>query len=145
MVDFDFAVPVFALGNRLHLAPVLEGNELGPIANPEDRLAKVVDARIDARGIRFVTGTRAAGEDDALDRGVRKQVERRRERQNLAIDGEVADPSGDQLVVLAPEIENDDFFHCFIVGRSRPKRNTEGSGNRFLGQEKSKGVALARS
>jgi len=61
----------------------------------------------------IVDGIRATGENDAFDVGILQRGKRRRKRKHLRIDVTIPNAPGDQLVILAPEIQDDDFLHSF--------------------------------
>ena len=90
------------------------GHELQPVADAEDRHAQLEDLRIDHRRAGLLDAVGAAGEDDALGPEGADLLERHRAGMELAIDVQLADPAGDQLRVLRPEVEDQDLF-CMDV------------------------------
>jgi hypothetical protein len=86
------------------------GDELEPVADAQHRHAEVEHPRRrHGRPLRL-DRHRATGEDDAL-RPERLDVRQRQVRPvDLAVDPQLADPPGDQLGVLAPEVEDEDLL-----------------------------------
>ena len=106
--DADAGRAVLAVVERDDVATELVGHQLGAVADAEDRDPARPDRRVRPRGARVVDRVRAARQDDRpgaapLELGVRRVV-----RQQLRVDVELADPTGDQLGELAAEIEDDD-------------------------------------
>ena len=117
---FQIDGPVFGLFARPDLPAEEMGHQLGAIADPEDRLAEFEDLFIDGGGAFEVDGIRAAGEDDPFDLGVFEAGEVMVKRDDFRIDLALTDAPGDQLVVLAAEIQNDDFVHWVIIASFLP-------------------------
>ena len=76
---------------------------------PSTGTPRVEDAALAARRARLGHALRSARQDDA-DRTAARAIsaERRVERQNLGVDGQLAQPARDQLRELRAEIEDDD-------------------------------------
>jgi hypothetical protein len=86
----------------------LLGDELGAVADAQDRGPEVVDVRVDDRRPFDVDRLRTAGEDDPSrvasgDLGCRDRV-----RDDLAVDVCLADAPGDELGVLSAEVDDED-------------------------------------
>ena len=106
-VEPDARRAVLALAGRQDVAAELARHELRAVADTEDGDATAPYRRVGFRGRLVVHRHRAAGQDDRarpapFEFGIRRVV-----RQELGIDVELANPSGDQLGELAPEIEDD--------------------------------------
>ena len=109
-VQVDQRLAVLALGCLANLAAQHVHHQLAAVADAEDGHAPVINFWVDRGRIRQVGAVGAAGEDDALgvfglDFGKVGAV-----RINLAIYVAFADAAGDQLIILAAEIQNDDSF-----------------------------------
>ena len=107
-VDDRFAV--LTLGGLADLAAQHVHHQLAAVADAQDRHTPGVDLGVDGRRIRQIGAVGAAGEDDAhgvlgLDLGQVGTV-----RIDLAIDVTFTDAAGDQLVILAAEIQYDNGF-----------------------------------
>src|SRR3989442_2294962 len=103
------------------------GHELQPVTDAEDRHDQLEDLRIDHRRAGLLDAVGAAGEDDALAPEGADLLERHRAGMELAIDVQLADPSGDQLRVLRPEVEDQDLF-CMDVGHPALQEAAQCSG-----------------
>ncbi len=99
---------VLAARGRNDVAAELDRHQLQPVADPEDRDAARPQPGIGLRSALVIHAGRAAREDDGLRLPAANLVERSVERQQLRVDVELANAAGDQLRVLAPEVENDD-------------------------------------
>ena len=89
-------------------AAELLGDELGAVADAEDRDAEVVDRRVERRRTVDVHALRAAGEDQRRgspggDLGGRDAV-----GHDLGVHRQLADAAGDQLGVLGAEVDDED-------------------------------------
>ena len=84
--------------------------ELHAVADAEDRHAEVEDPLVAAGGAGLVDAGRTAGEDDALERQLRQLIDGCAGREDAGVDVVLADPAGDQLDVLAAEIQDGDHF-----------------------------------
>ena len=109
-VQIDQRLAVLALGCLADLAAQHVHHQLAAVADAEDGHAPVVNLGVDRGRIRQVGAVGAAGKDDALgvlglDFGKVGAV-----RINLAIYVAFADTAGNQLIILAAEIQNDDSF-----------------------------------
>src|SRR5262249_59578717 len=95
---------------RLHLAAEHLAGELYAVTDAQDGDAQVEDGRVAARRAGLVDAGGAAGEDEAarLQRGDagRRQVV----AGQLAEDGLLAHPPGDELAVLRAEVEDQHPF-----------------------------------
>ena len=127
-IDGDLDPAEFFLRAFFDFAAKKVGHQLRAIANAEDRLAKIKDLWIDGRRFLQVTRVGPAGENEAENRRILQIFDGGGAGEDLAINVDVADSAGDQLVVLTAEIENDDSFFChgfitrlcpFYKGRGR--------------------------
>ncbi|MBP1705305.1 MAG: Bacterial Ig-like domain (group 3), partial [Chloroflexi bacterium] len=106
--DGDRGRAVLAAYRRHHLAAELEGHEVQPVADAQDRHAAGPQAGIGPGGGLLVHGGGAAREDDRSRPAFGDVGPRGVERQKLGVDVELAHAAGDELCVLAAEVENDD-------------------------------------
>jgi hypothetical protein len=106
---------VLALLRRDDLAAEEVGHELDAIADAEDRDAELEDALVRVRRALAVNALRPAREDEGRRFRLADRGDRRRIRQDLRVDAELADLPGDELGVLRPEIEDEDFLHGGIL------------------------------
>jgi hypothetical protein len=98
----------FAMARRRDPAAQQIGHQLHAVADAKHRRADLEHPGVAAGRARLRHALRAAGQDDA-DRAAPCEFGRRRvERQDLAVDGELAKPARDQLGELRAEIENQD-------------------------------------
>src|SRR5690606_20062521 len=103
----DARVAVLTLVRRLDLAAEQMAEELHAVADAEHRHAELEDLRID-RGRPFLEhARRTAGEDDGGRREGLDGLGIHRARMDLAIDTQLADSPGDELGVLAAEVEDE--------------------------------------
>ena len=84
--------------------------ELHAVADAEDRDAQVEDLLVASRGVGHVDAGGPAGEDDALERQLRQLGGGGARREDAGVDVVLADPAGDQLDVLAAEVQDGDHF-----------------------------------
>ena len=89
-------------------AAELQGDELGAVADAQDRHAEVVDAGVDRGRPVDVDRRRTAAEDDAGGGPGGVLLGRQGGGDDLAVDVGLADPPGDQLGVLGPEVDDQD-------------------------------------
>ena len=116
---------VLALLRRDDLAAEEVGHELDAVADAEDGHAELEDALVRVGRALAVDALRPAGEDEGRRLRLADRGERRRVRQDLGVDAELADLPGDELGVLRPEIEDEDFLHGEILAerdRGRKRR-----------------------
>ena len=109
-VQVDHGLAVLALRGFADLAAQHVHHQLAAVADTQDRHAPSVDLGVDGRRIRQVGTVGAAGKDDALgvlglDLGQVGAV-----RIDLAINVTFTDAAGNQLVILAAEIQYDNGF-----------------------------------
>ncbi len=84
--------------------------ELHAVADAEDRHAEVEDSLVASRGIGLVDAGRPAGEDDALERHLGQLLGGSSGPADAGVDVLLSHPAGDQLAVLAAEIQDGDHF-----------------------------------
>ena len=89
-----------------HLAAQGVGHELAAIADAQHRHAQLKDGRVGLGRARLIDGVGAAGEDEADGLHSAEFLQRGRVGLDLAIDAALAHPAGDELVVLAAEIQD---------------------------------------
>ena len=100
-------------------AAELLGDQLGAVADAEDRHAELVDRRVERRRAVDVDALRAAGQDQRRrpprgDLGGRDAV-----GHDLGVHVQLADPPGDQLGVLGAEVDDEDG-PSGVAGKRRP-------------------------
>ena len=91
-----------------HIAAALVGDELGAVADPEDRHPELVDAGVNAGGAFDVDGCRSPREDDPGWLPLRELGGGQVVGNDLAEDAGLAHPSCDQLGVLRAEVDHED-------------------------------------
>ena len=106
---------VFALLGRDDLAAERVGHELDAVADAQDRDAELEEALGRVRRALVVDALGTAGEDEGGRLLLADRGQGGREGQDLRVDAELADLPGDELGVLRPEIEDEDFLHGEIL------------------------------
>ena len=88
-------------------------HELAAVADAQNGHAPGEDGRIHVGGVLFIDAVRAAGEDDADGIFPPELLQRGGVGVDLAVNAALPDPPGDELVVLAAEVQDDDqlIFH----------------------------------
>ena len=103
---------VFPGGRGFHLAVAVFRHPLHPVTDPEDGDSEIEDAGVAGKGFGFVDGMGSSGKNEALEAGTFPEVSGGDvEGAEFAVDAEFPEAADDQLVVLAPEIEHEDFVH----------------------------------
>ena len=119
--DLQLGAAVLAAHASPDFAAELLGDQLGAVADAEDRDAEVVDRRVERRRAVDVHALRTTGQDErgrwiGGDLGRGDAV-----RHDLAVHVELADPPGDQLRVLRSEVDDQHRFaalhHCRLIVR----------------------------
>jgi hypothetical protein len=123
--DFEAGKPIFPMGRGYHLASKEMGHELDAVANPQDGDSELKDCGRGLGRAFFIDAPRPAGEDDGLRAFFPDPREGGVKRKNLGIDAELADLTGDELGVLGPEIEDEDFIHSPILANRNEGYNME--------------------
>ena len=100
--DRDRGPAVLAKPGSLDPSPEDPGHGLLPVADPQHRHAQVEHSPVDRGGPRLVYRSRP-GRPAGLQLGHRDA-----ERNDLGVDVALADPPGDELGVLGPEVEDED-------------------------------------
>src|SRR5262249_23261039 len=108
VVDGDAGATVLAVGGAGNGAAGKEVQDPHAVADAEHRHAEIDDRAIGERRALGVHARRTPGEDDALGRELANPRQRKVERMDLAVDALLADAAGDELRVLAAEIEDQD-------------------------------------
>ena len=94
------------------------GHQVQAIADAQDRHAAGPERRVGMGRARFVDAGRSAGENDRRRLAGGDLTPRGVEGQQLRVDVQLADAAGDELAVLAAEVEDDDGVHsggdCWI-------------------------------
>jgi hypothetical protein len=103
----DHRVTELAMRRGRHAPAQRVRHQLHAVADAEHGHAQAHHAGIALRRTGFRHALRAAGEDDAGGPASLERLERRVERQNLAVDGQLAQAPRDQLGELRAEIENE--------------------------------------
>jgi hypothetical protein len=104
-------------------AAEVSSHELHPVADAEHRHVGVEERTIDSRRIRRVHGCRPAREDDRSGVATRHLGHPDRGRHELRVDAAFAYPTGDQLSVLAAEIDHEDRAFLRRGLRRRKREN----------------------
>ncbi|EPY32687.1 cytosine deaminase [Strigomonas culicis] len=100
-------LPVLARGAALHVGAVGHCQQLHPVADAQDRLAKVEEALAELGGPLLRHGARAAADDDALEvRVLFEHRHRRVERQNLRFHLQLPHAAVNHFTELRPGIQN---------------------------------------
>ena len=100
---------VLAAGRRLHLAAEGRCEELCAVADPQQGQFALDGRKVGGRGMLVPHGEGTAREDHAPHRSIRHR--NLVEGVDLAIDIQFAYAPCDELRILRPEVENQDFFH----------------------------------
>ena len=116
LAELGVRLPVFRDVVRLDVAAEVAGHQLHPVADPERRDAQLEHRRIELRRPLGVHRGRAAREDQGArvvgpDLGRRETV-----ADELRVHARLANPPGDQLAVLATEVEHQ---HGTVLGHRR--------------------------
>ena len=93
-----------------HLAAKHVVDQLHAVADAQHRHAQPEHLHAQPRGVFAVDAVGPAGQDHALERVVPPGVDGRGVVQDLAVDPRLAHAAGDQLVVLAAEVQYDDLL-----------------------------------
>ena len=116
--DLDGGAAVLRPARAAYLSPEALRHRLEAVAHAEHRHPGVEERVVDPRRARLVDRRRTAGEDDRL-RALREHLrDRHRGRHDLGVDPGLADPAGDELGVLRPEVDDED--QVVICGHGRP-------------------------
>src|SRR5918998_1044638 len=100
-----------------HLPAEEERHELHPVADAEHRHVEVEERGVHPRGVVLVDAAGAAGEDDALRVAGLYLLYGCVVGDQLRVDAGLADPAGDQLGVLAAEVQDEDQVYPPIPTR----------------------------
>ena len=108
---------------RLDPAAQRQHHRLHPVTDAENRDFEIEQLGRERRRPLLVHRGRAAGEDQRFRRPLADLLHRRRRRQQLGEDPAFADAAGDQLGVLAPEVEDQHLLHrLHVLGGQLPAR-----------------------
>jgi len=108
-VHGEFAGSVFAAAGPFDDPTEIVGDELHPIANPQDGDAQLKDGWIDLGSFARIDAGRSPRKNDPLGLGGADLGGFGAVGENFGIDPAFADPTGDDLGVLGAKIKNDDF------------------------------------
>jgi hypothetical protein len=106
LFDGQFGKAIFPLLRADHLAAQGVNHELEAVADPQDRDSEIEDPPGHPRRVRLVNGRGAAGKDDPLGPEFPDLFDVDSRRLDLAVDLMFPDAAGDELVVLRPEIDD---------------------------------------
>ena len=109
-VQADQGLSILPLRGAGDLAAQHVHHQLAAVADAQDGHAPGVNLRVDGGGVRQVDAVGTAGEDDPLGIFGADGLQRRAVRVDLAVDVAFADTAGDQLVILAAEVDDNDSF-----------------------------------
>ena len=127
MDDFDIGLAIFARVGMDDLATKLMGNHLSTIADSKDRLSKGIDFLADQRRVLQITAVWTTGEDKPFDARVLQDIHADCIGNDFRINMTLADSSGNQLIVLSTEVDDENFvllharllyFTCTIINES---------------------------
>src|SRR5205823_2355810 len=104
----QLGAPVFALTGLGDLSTEIARDELGAVADAEERNPRVVHRGIDTGGAGHMDRRRAAREDDRLRIAGEHLRDRHRTRNDLAVYVDLTYPPRDQLRVLRTEVDDED-------------------------------------
>jgi hypothetical protein len=93
---------------RCDLAPERARHRLEAVADAEDRYAGREQRRVEGGGAVGVHAARPPGQHDRRGLAVQDRRAGDRVRHDLAVDARLADPPGDELRVLRPEVHDED-------------------------------------
>src|SRR5215471_13139035 len=108
--NLDVGRPELPPGRAIHLSSQRLGQKLQPVANAEHRNAEIKDGGVAARRARVLHRGRAAGEDDSPRRERAYLRGGKVGRLNFTINSQLADPPGNELGVLAAEVEDQNLL-----------------------------------
>src|SRR4051794_28431273 len=104
---------ILAAHTSADLTAELLSDQLGAVADPEDRDAELVDRRVERWRTLHVHALRTAGQDDRRRLAQRQVGSGDAMRDDLAVHVELADSTGDELGVLGAEVDDE---HRVAVG-----------------------------
>ena len=107
----DDGRPELLSGELPDLAAERFGHQVEAVADAEDRDAAGPDGRVGVRRALFVDAGGSAGQDDSLRLAGGDLAPRSVERKQLRVHVQLADAPGDELAVLAAEVQNHDRVH----------------------------------
>ncbi len=114
-LDHHAGVAVFASARALDAPAEKVRDELQPVADAEDGHAELEDARVHGGRALGVDARRASRQDDGFRSHRAELLEREGAGLDLAVDALLANPAGDELGVLSPEVEDENE----LAGRRR--------------------------
>ena len=106
--DAEASTAVLALAGGRHLAAERPSHQLMPVADAQHGDAQLEQPGVDLRAVGLVHAGRTARQDDARGLPRSEVVGRGVVRDDLGVDVRLADPPGDQLRVLRPEVDDQD-------------------------------------
>ena len=96
-------------------------HELAAVAQAEHWDAQLENSRVDRRRAVRIDAVRAAGENDALRIFRADRLKTDAVGDDLAVDAALAHPTGDKLIILAAEIDDQNFFICLLYTSPSPR------------------------
>jgi signal transduction histidine kinase len=116
VLDGETGPAVLPSARRAHLTPQGPGHQLLPVTDPEHRDPEPEHPGVDVRRARLVHRGWASGEDDP-GRAAGQQIENGRVVGNdLRVDVTLADPARDELRILGPEVDNQNWSGAGLLG-----------------------------
>ena len=109
--DRDDGRPEFPAFERHHLAAQSLGHEVHAVADAQERDTTGPDGRVGVGRALFIDAGRPAGKDHAPRPAGGDLAPWSVERQQLRVDTQLANAPGDELAVLAPEVQHHDRVH----------------------------------
>ena len=110
IINRNLGSAVFTDRSRRNLAAQLVSKKLRAVADAKHRNAELKNLRIALRGILAVHTVRTARQNNPGRSQCLQLIHRNRVRMNLAIYITFTDTAGNQLVILAAEVQNYDIF-----------------------------------
>jgi hypothetical protein len=115
-LDLQERAAVLVAAGRLHHTPEAVGQDLEPVADPEDGKPELEDRGVQVRGPRIENARGTAGEDQPSGIPRPHLFETQAVGMDLAVDALLPDPPRDQLCVLRPEVQDQDPVAMSIGG-----------------------------
>ena len=117
VLDQQRPLAVFAFPAGFDLAAQKAGEQLHPVANPQDGDAQLENGAVRQRGLPGIDAGRPAGKNQPLGGQAGQGGGRGVVAQDGGIDATLANPPGDHLRELRAKIQDDNLFHQRKIGR----------------------------